>query len=150
MKSSTVEAIWQALDDVKDPEIPVVSLVEMGIIREVEQTPDKIVVSMTPTFTGCPALQVMETDIKKRLQAMGFKTVEVKQILNPPWTSDWITPEARQKLKDFGLAPPPHHGGNLEIVLFDTVTACPLLRLEGYHFEKLFRPDAMPGDSLLQ
>lgn len=125
MEAVTVNDIWQILDEVKDPEIPVVSLVEMGIIRDVEIDGDKVLVTMTPTFSGCPALQVMKTDIEEKLQERGLPSVEVKQVLDPPWSSDWITDEARQKLKAFGLAPPKKHGGNLqEILLFDTVS-CP-------------------------
>ncbi|MEM7347863.1 MAG: 1,2-phenylacetyl-CoA epoxidase subunit PaaD [Chloroflexota bacterium] len=121
----TVDTVWQALDDVKDPEIPVVSLVEMGIIRQVEIADNAAKVTMTPTFSGCPALHVMEEEITAKLQEMGFDSVEVKRSLNPPWSSDWITDEARQKLKQFGLAPPRRHGGNLEIMLFETVSTCP-------------------------
>jgi ring-1,2-phenylacetyl-CoA epoxidase subunit PaaD len=125
MVQVTTDAIWQFLDEVKDPEIPVVSLVEMGIIRRVEISDGTVIVTMTPTFSGCPALQVMKSDIENRLREEGIAAIEVKQILDPPWSSDWITAEARQKLKQFGLAPPPRHGGNLqEILLIDTV-ACP-------------------------
>lgn len=121
---SLERTVWQLLDQVKDPEIPVVSVVEMGIVRAVKVFEDRIQVTMTPTFSGCPALQAMQTDIKNSLSAAGYAKVEIRITHNPPWTSDWITPEARQKLKDFGLAPPPVHAGNFEILLLDTV-ACP-------------------------
>lgn len=125
MVKLTSENIWEVLDEVKDPEIPVVSLVEMGIIRQVEIAGKTVIVTMTPTFSGCPALQVMKSDIENRLRAAGISSVEVRQVLDPPWSSDWITAAARQKLKQFGLTPPPRHGGNLqEILLVDTV-ACP-------------------------
>lgn len=121
----TTDDIWLMLDEVKDPEIPVVSLVEMGIIRQVEIADETVIVTMTPTFSGCPALQVMKNDIEHRLRAAGINSVEVRQVLDPPWSSDWISPAARQKLKQFGLAPPPRHGGKLqEILLVDTVP-CP-------------------------
>lgn len=124
VKDVTLEDIWQALDDIKDPEIPVVSLVEMGIVREVELTGNGVKVKMTPTFAGCPALHTMKQDIRAKLTALGFDVVEVKEVLSPPWTSDWITDEARARLKGFGLAPPRRHGGSMEIMLFD-VAACP-------------------------
>ena len=139
METLTVEDIWQALDEVKDPEIPVVSLVEMGIIRKVERTDEGIIVTMTPTFSGCPALQVMKTDIVDKLHDLGIDTVEVKQVLNPPWSTDWITPEARQKLKAYGLAPPPKHGGNFEIVLLDTVS-CPYCDSQNTTMKNAFGP----------
>jgi len=117
--------IWQALNQVKDPEIPVVSLVEMGIVRDVAlEVGGGVVVTITPTFSGCPALQVMKADIEARLRQLGVASVKVKQVLAPPWSSDWISDEARRKLKAFGLAPPPKHGGNFEITFFDPV-ACP-------------------------
>ena len=118
------DKIWQTLDQIKDPEIPVVSLVEMGIIRDVQYDGDHAIVTMTPTFSGCPALHVMCQDIEIHLQAMGIPQVTVETVMSPPWTSDWITDEARLKLKSFGLAPPPKHGGAISITFFDHVT-CP-------------------------
>lgn len=120
----TVKAIWAALADVPDPEIPVVSLVEMGIIRKVALRDDTVTVTMTPTFSGCPALHMMRDQITQRLLQMGLKEVTIQTTFNPPWTSDWITESARSKLRAFGLAPPPRHGGSFEIVLMDSVS-CP-------------------------
>jgi len=125
MEGITVENIWEVLDEVKDPEIPVVSLAEMGIIRQIEISGETVIVTMTPTFSGCPALQVMKTDIEKRLREEGISSIEVRLVLDPPWSSDWITAEARQKLKNFGLAPPPRHGGNLQEILLIDIVACP-------------------------
>lgn len=119
-----LDALWQALDDVKDPEIPVVSLVEMGIVRDVAISPQGVVVTITPTFAGCPALHAMKQDIVDHLGSLGVEQVEVKTTFSPPWTSDWISDEAREKLRLFGLAPPPKHGGRFEITLLDQV-ACP-------------------------
>ena len=125
MKTITEDDIWQALKEIPDPEIPVVSLVEMGIVRAVERNLDGgVTVTITPTFSGCPALEVMKTNIATRLQEMGFSPVMVRTILSPPWTTDWITEEARARLKQFGLAPPPLHGGDFAVLLFDPV-ACP-------------------------
>jgi ring-1,2-phenylacetyl-CoA epoxidase subunit PaaD len=115
--------IWRALDEVMDPEIPVVSLVEMGIVRDVQIENDAVIVSMTPTFAGCPALDAMRVAIVEKLSAMGIERVEVKTVLTPPWSSDWITESARAKLKAFGLAPPPKHGGNVQLFFLDEV-AC--------------------------
>ncbi len=117
--------IWKALDDVKDPEIPVVSVVEMGIVRAVALEGDAVIVTMTPTFSGCPALDVMRDDIAARLEDMGFDHVDVRTQLNPPWSSDMIADEARDKLKAFGLAPPPKHGGAVELVLMTAPVVCP-------------------------
>ncbi len=119
------DKIWQILSNLPDPEIPVVSLVEMGIVRDIEQGPDgHVTVIITPTFSGCPALEVMKTEIVEKLRQAGCEHVNVRTVLSPPWTTDWITETARAKLKSFGLAPPHKHGGDFAILLFDPV-ACP-------------------------
>lgn len=117
--------LWEALEDVKDPEIPVVSVVEMGIVREIVVEGEDVTVTMTPTFAGCPALAVIEQSIKERIEAMGVGQIEVKSVFNPPWTSDWITDEGRAKLKAFGLAPPRRHGGSLNVITFFDEISCP-------------------------
>ena len=118
------DEIWRALDEIPDPEIPVVSLVEMGIVRDAQVGEDGVIVFMTPTFAGCPALDMMQNAIVEKLRAMGIERVEVKIVLNLPWSSDLITDAARAKLKAFGLAPPPKHGGNVQLFFPDAV-ACP-------------------------
>lgn len=120
-----VTAVWQALQDVKDPEIPVVSVVEMGIVRDIQIQEQGIVVWMTPTFSGCPALHVMQAEIKAKIEGLGYTSVQVETVFNPPWSSDWITEAAREKLRQFGLAPPPHHGGDLMSVAFFETAVCP-------------------------
>ncbi|MGH2376641.1 MAG: 1,2-phenylacetyl-CoA epoxidase subunit PaaD [bacterium] len=124
----TPEAVWDALGEIMDPEIPVVSVVEMGIVRDVDVRADGVTVSMTPTFAGCPALDVMRDEIVRRVRHLGAATVEVKTVLSPPWTSDWITDGARAKLAAFGLAPPVRHGGNVAMT-FPEAGRCP--RCEG-------------------
>lgn len=94
--------IWAVLGEVADPEIPVISVVELGIVRSVE--PDRIVI--TPTYTGCPAALVIERDIRDALDSAGYRHVGIETILSPAWTTDWITPEGRAKLRAYGIAPP--------------------------------------------
>ena len=122
--SLTEAEVWQVLQGVADPEIPVISLVEMGIIRAVAIDGEQIAVQMTPTFSGCPALVVMAREIEQALLAAGAAAVSVETVLSPAWSSDWITASGRAKLKEFGLAPPPLHGGNVAVTLFDPVP-CP-------------------------
>lgn len=124
MSLLTAEHIWSALDSVMDPEIPVVSLVEMGIVRQVTVAGDSVTVTMTPTFSGCPALVEMERLIIDKVRRLGAQHVTVEKSLAPPWSSDWINVAGRRKLKEFGLAPPPRHDGNLVVTFFD-VAACP-------------------------
>jgi ring-1,2-phenylacetyl-CoA epoxidase subunit PaaD len=121
----TETAVWQALAQVMDPEIPVVSLVEMGIIREVAvETDGRVTVTMTPTFSGCPALEEMKTAVVTQLHTLGAADVHLHVTLAPPWSSDWISDTGRAKLKAFGLAPPARHGGQIALTFFDPV-ACP-------------------------
>lgn len=124
MPELTEPRIWHALNEVKDPEIPVVSVVEMGLVRAVQVDGDRVTVTFTPTFSGCPALEVMRAQIRARLTALGVREIEVKTVLHPPWTSDWITDAARAKLKAFGLAPPVRHGGDVNLIFHD-VAQCP-------------------------
>ena len=120
----TREAVLEALQDVKDPEIPVISVVELGVIRDVHVEGRRVVVSMTPTFAGCPALHVMEAEVADRIRRLGAEAVEVRLALAPPWTTDWISDAARAKLRAFGLAPPPRHSGLIQIILSEAA-ACP-------------------------
>lgn len=121
----TTAHIWQALEEVKDPELPHVSVVEMGIVREVQLEAGCVHVKMTPTFSGCPALDVMRRDIAAKVRELGFAQVTVETVLHPPWTSDWIADSARDKLQQLGIAPPIRHGGNLIPIAFLDVVTCP-------------------------
>jgi ring-1,2-phenylacetyl-CoA epoxidase subunit PaaD len=123
-KELTAGLIWQVLESIHDPEIPVVSVVEMGMIRSVGLDDQKVIVHFAPTFAGCPALDVIQSAIRKQLLELGAMEVQVQVTFSPPWTSDWITPEARQKLERFGLAPPPLHAGRLEQAL-EMAAICP-------------------------
>lgn len=129
MREKTItQAVWHALESVMDPEIPVISLIEMGIIREIDVSHSIASVTMTPTFSGCPALLEMEELIIEAVRGVGGidpeTEVVVKKQLNPPWTSDWISDAGREKLKGFGLQPPARHGGNVTLTFFEVVT-CP-------------------------
>jgi ring-1,2-phenylacetyl-CoA epoxidase subunit PaaD len=121
----TEEDIWLILKQVMDPEIPVVSVVDMGIIRGIEFQEDNhtVRVMMTPTFSGCPALEAMQRQVEASLSQAGFKS-EVKWTDSPAWSSDWITPQARQNMVSLGLAPPPRHAGFIDLALIEAVS-CP-------------------------
>lgn len=98
--------IWDLLQDVKDPEVPVLSVLDLGIVRDVKTEGDKIVITITPTYSGCPAMDVISMDIRLKLIEKGYRNVRIQQRLSPAWTTDWITEEGKQKLKAFGIAPP--------------------------------------------
>jgi ring-1,2-phenylacetyl-CoA epoxidase subunit PaaD len=109
---------------IADPEIPVLSLVELGVIGAVEVDGQTVRVALRPTFAGCPALHVMRAEIEERLERIGARSVVVDLALDPPWSTDDLTPEARTKLRDFGLAPAPTPIVRLEDVLA-TPRRCP-------------------------
>jgi len=98
--------ICAALAGVPDPEIPVVNVVELGIVRDVRWEAEALVVDVTPTYSGCPATRLIAEGIADALHALGVEDVRVGSRLSPPWTTDWIAPEARQRLREFGIAPP--------------------------------------------
>jgi ring-1,2-phenylacetyl-CoA epoxidase subunit PaaD len=102
----TLDRVWQALAAIPDPEIPVVSVVELGIVRGVEWRGDELVVSVTPTYSGCPATELIAADIGRALAASGVGRYRIETRLAPAWTTDWIAPEARERLARFGIAPP--------------------------------------------
>jgi ring-1,2-phenylacetyl-CoA epoxidase subunit PaaD len=102
----TTAAIWTILDRVCDPEIPVLSVTDLGIVREVKQTDDSIEIIITPTYSGCPAMDMIAVNIKAGLQAEGINNVTITSILSPAWTTDWMTENGKQKLKAYGIAPP--------------------------------------------
>jgi ring-1,2-phenylacetyl-CoA epoxidase subunit PaaD len=101
------EQILTILENVSDPEIPVLSVLDLGIVRDVLiQKDDAIEVVITPTYTGCPAMSVIATNIKFELLGHGFRNVKIREVLSPAWTTDWMTESGKQKLKDYGIAPP--------------------------------------------
>lgn len=132
------ERIYQALEAVKDPEIPTVSVVEMGMVHQVTQEDGGVTVEMLPTFVGCPALGLMEQEIKKQLAEVdGVEQVRVRFVYDPPWTSDRITPEGRSKLKSCGIAPPPVPGDDPSATIH-----CPYCESPYTNLENLFGPAA--------
>ena len=115
-------AVWDVLSGVLDPEIPVVNIVEMGMVRGVELQDGRATVRFTPTFSGCPALHVIREGIRSAVKPLGFASVEVETVITPPWTTDDITPPAREKLQRYGIAPP----GEVQDSLFLTLEAAPV------------------------
>ena len=101
------QRILNLLSEIPDPEIPVITIVELGVIREIKDLgSDSIEITITPTYSGCPAMKQMEDDVVSRLKQNGFKTVNVKMVYSPAWTTDWLSAEAKLKLQKYGIAPP--------------------------------------------
>ncbi|MDZ4086223.1 MAG: 1,2-phenylacetyl-CoA epoxidase subunit PaaD [Tabrizicola sp.] len=101
-----IQMVRHWLAQVPDPEIPVISLTDLGIIRDVAWQDDTLVVTVTPTYSGCPATSVINLDIEAALRAKGIEKLRLERQLSPPWTTDWITADGREKLRAYGIAPP--------------------------------------------
>lgn len=122
-----VEPLWEILDQVNDPEIPVLSLWDLGILQNVERQDDAVVVTITTTYSGCPAMDVIGDDIRQVLQQAGYVNVTVKQRLSPAWTTDWISAEGRRKLLAYGIAPPAEASSSKNALLGGKpIVPCPL------------------------
>jgi len=133
-------AILDWLQEVKDPEIPVVSLVDLGVITGIEDTDDgKLVVNMTPTFAGCPAIDYMKADVERVLSEKGIEDFEVNVSLKSQWNSNMISERGRKALKDFGLAPPPEHNMQFDIEILEQVP-CPYCDSENTELKTPFGP----------
>lgn len=101
-----IEQIRAWLDEVPDPEIPVISLVDLGVIRDLAWEDDTLVVTVTPTYSGCPATAVINLEIESALRAQGIARIELRRRLSPAWTTDWISARGRERLREYGIAPP--------------------------------------------
>lgn len=111
------EEIFRILSEIPDPEIPVINIIELGILREVRLAGDECVVVITPTYTGCPAMRVIEEDIRIKLKEIGIEKVRVELVMSPAWTTDWISDEAKEKLRAYGIAPPDHSSVDKMVLL---------------------------------
>lgn len=100
------DAYWKAVGEVLDPEVPVLSVIDLGIVRDIREEGDTVVVDVTPTYSGCPAMQVIEDDITSALHNAGAPNVRVNTVFQPAWTTDWISEDARERLRAYGIAPP--------------------------------------------
>jgi ring-1,2-phenylacetyl-CoA epoxidase subunit PaaD len=113
------ENILKILETVTDPELPVLSVIDLGIVRDISIKNQEIEVFITPTYSGCPAMNVIEMNIKIALHIAGFENIKVTTILSPAWTTDWMSESGKQKLKAYGIAPP-QNKARLNKILFET------------------------------
>jgi ring-1,2-phenylacetyl-CoA epoxidase subunit PaaD len=126
MKKLDAKRIWSLLETVSDPEIPALSVVDMGIVREIEWEGDELQVSITPTYSGCPAVTMIENEIVKMFRSEGV-AASVRRVLSPPWTTEWLSEKGRRMLLESGIAPP---AGSVEIQLPGARVACPFCASE--------------------
>lgn len=108
VNSATIEEkkIWGILETVTDPEVPVLTVTDLGIIRNVKLDEDSVEVTITPTYTGCPAMDMIAMNIKLALIENGYRNIKITSVLSPAWTTDWMSENGKQKLKEYGIAPP--------------------------------------------
>jgi ring-1,2-phenylacetyl-CoA epoxidase subunit PaaD len=134
-RSIEEQRIWNILGDVKDPEVPVLSVLDLGIVRAVKTHPapvptglPMVTITITPTYSGCPALDAIRTDIRLKLLEYGYDNVTIEQSLSPAWTTDWMTEEGKRKLKESGIAPPNarHQFCNIKDFFEEEAVQCPL------------------------
>lgn len=133
VETPTLETVWSWLHAVPDPEIPVISLTDLGIIRDVQWNDDTLEVTVTPTYSGCPATTIINLDIETALRGHGIEKLALKRQLSPAWTSDWMTDSGRAKLEEYGIAPPQPAGGPQH---------CP--RCKSTHVEKISQFGSTP------
>lgn len=120
----TEKDIWSILSEVEDPEIPIINVVEMGIVRKVNVLPECTEVTITPTYSGCPAMKTIEEDIAEILVEKNIGPFKILTVLSPAWTTDWMTDVAKDKLKKYGIAPPLHSSCELD-VFGHNIIQCP-------------------------
>ena len=105
-RASPDESLWALLDGVMDPEVPALSLWELGVLQDVRREANRVVVVVTPTYSGCPAMEAMEDAVRQRLAESGYRDVTIERRLSPAWTTDWLSSAARRALHDYGIASP--------------------------------------------
>lgn len=129
----TRDGILAILDGVPDPEVPVLSIVDLGIVRDVEIGDEGVTVVITPTYSGCPAMRVIEDEIVRALRAHGVEHGRIRTVYSPPWTTDWLSDDARRRLEEYGIAPPGRAPSETELVPLRrrvAVVRCPFCHSE--------------------
>jgi len=122
----TEQDVYMLLGGVMDPEVPVLSVVELGIVREVKLVEDLVEIKITPTYSGCPAMNVIEFEIVKAMEQAGIEKFHIETILSPPWTTDWISQSGLDKLSEYGIAPPEKtHSDKGQLSIFQKEIVCP-------------------------
>ena len=116
---STKDKIWKLLEEIPDPEIPVLTIHDLGVVRKIDEINNEIIVTITPTYSGCPAMNQFEADIITTLNKQGYDKVSIVTTYDPPWTTDWLSEEAKKKLQDYGIAPPEQKTTDKNALLVD-------------------------------
>ena len=120
--------IWNYLEEVTDPEVPVLTIVDLGVVRSVSFSNNEYIITITPTYSGCPAMKVIEEDILSSLNEKGISIVKVVLTLAPAWTTDWLSESGRNKLREYGIAPPVNEVDKSVLFAEPTIVPCPLCK----------------------
>ncbi|MDA7580134.1 phenylacetate-CoA oxygenase subunit PaaJ [Crocinitomicaceae bacterium] len=121
----TENEIWDYMEEVYDPEVPVLTIVDLGIVRSITYQGECCKITITPTYSGCPAMKRIEEDIIQKLDEKGIGNVEVDLVLSPAWTTDWLSDSGRKKLKKYGIAPPENEVDKSVLFSEPTIVPCP-------------------------
>jgi|TARA_R110000737_G_scaffold222262_1_gene237539 ring-1,2-phenylacetyl-CoA epoxidase subunit PaaD len=121
----TEKQIWEWLESVNDPEVPVLSVVDLGVVRKVDISESGIKITITPTYSGCPAMQVIEEDIRRALLQEGLSNLTIETVLSPAWTTDWLSENGKRKLKEYGIAPPENEVDKSLLFSKPLIVPCP-------------------------
>lgn len=144
------KTIYSYLEEVKDPEVPVLSIIDLGIVRDINLNQDELEVILTPTYSGCPAMDMITATIKIELATLGFKKVKVTQVLSPAWTTEWMTEEGKRKLKEYGIAPPNPKQQVCNQKLFAAAEAVQCPQCNSYHTRRISEFGSTPCKALYQ
>lgn len=136
--SENIAEVWKTLEQVSDPEIPVLSVVDLGIIRDIKQVDDQLEITITPTYSGCPAMDVIEQDVKAALKFSGFDKVTIKTSIHPAWTTDWMSESGKKKLVEYGISPPEHSSDKSALTGQPKEVICPLCRSKNTRLQSQF------------
>lgn len=121
----TKEQVYNWLEEVSDPEIPVLSVIDLGVVRDAQLIEGEWLITITPTYSGCPAMKTMEEDILSKLKEKGINSARVELVLAPAWSTDWLSENGRIKLREYGIAPPEHEVDKSVLFAEPTVVPCP-------------------------
>lgn len=139
MKTSVIDKklLYEYLEEINDPEVPVLSIIDLGIVRDILMHDDELEVIITPTYTGCPAMDMIAANIRIELATLGFKNVKITHAISPPWTTEWMSEEGKRKLKAYGIAPPNPKQQVCSDKLFsaDEAVQCP--HCDSYHTHRI-------------
>ena len=142
--------IWALLEQVTDPEVPVLSIIDLGIVRNVQVNHDEVEVVITPTYSGCPAMDVISINIRLLLLEKGYKKITIRQVLSPAWTTDWMSDAGKQKLAAYGIAPPNpvQQVCNTQLFAEEEAVACP--QCGSWHTRRISEFGSTPCKALYQ